>query len=157
MLDPPVYSWVLELNLSFSLVGLTRIALKDFTFSDGTTIPRGTTVCVPRSVPHLNDKVYEDPLKFDGFRFSKMLESSTKTNVGIISSSLDHLPFGLGRHICPGRYFAACELKLILAHVVMTYDVKLEIEGVRPQDMWFMDNCVPNPNANVLFRKRADM
>ena len=84
------------------------------------------------------------------------MESSTK-KVGIVSSSLDHLPFGHGRYACPGRYFAACELKLMLAHTVMTYDVKMEIEGVRPQDMWFMDTCVPNSNANVLFRKRANM
>ena len=74
----------------------------------------------------------------------------------MVSSSQDHFPFGHGRHICPGRYFAACVLKLMLAHTVMTYDVKLEIEGVRPQDIWFMDTCVPNPNANVLFRKRAN-
>ena len=144
------------LELNFSLALLTRIALKDFTFSDGTTIPRGTTVCVSRNT-YFNDKVYEDPLRFDGFRFSKMLESSTKKKVGIITSSRDHFPFGLGRHICPGRYFAACVLKLILAHIVMTYDVKMEIEGVRPPDTWFLETCVPNPNANVLFRKRANM
>ena len=152
---PPSPSQISELKIS--LVALARVALKDFTFSDGTTIPRGTTVCIPRSVAHFNDKVYEDPSKFDGFRFSKMLERSTKKKVGIVSSNQDHLPFGLGRHICPGRYFAACELKLMLAHTVVTYDVKLEIEGVRPEDMWFMDTSVPNPNANVLFRKRANM
>ena len=105
---------------------------------------------------HFNDKVYEDPLKFDGFRFSKMREGlGSAKNVGMVTSSPDHLSFGHGRHVCPGRYFAACELKLMLAHVVMTYDVKLEKEGVRPPDMWVMDLCVPNPYAEVLFRKRA--
>jgi cytochrome P450 len=134
----------------------TRVALKDFTFSDGTTVPRGTTLSVSTHDVNFNDKVYEDPLRFDGFRFSKMREGSAK-KVGMVSSSQDHLAFGLGRHICPGRYFAACELKLMLAHIVMTYDVKLEVEGVRPADMWVMTSCVPNPNANVLFRKRANV
>ena len=109
---------------------------------------------------HFNDKVYEDPLRFDGFRFSKMIEglgSAKSKKVGMVSSSPDHIPFGHGRHVCPGRYFAACELKLMFAHIVMTYDVKLENEGVRPPDMWVMDSCVPNPNANVLFRKRASI
>ena len=41
----------------------------------------------------------------------------------------------------------------MLAHIVMTYDVKLEIEGVRPPDMWIMNSCVPKPNVNVLFRQ----
>jgi hypothetical protein len=43
----------------------------------------------------------------------------------------------------------------MLAHIVTTYDVKLEVEGVRPPDMWVMISCVPNPNARVLFRKRT--
>jgi cytochrome P450 len=85
-----------------------------------------------------------------------MREGSAK-KVGMVSSGPDHIPFGHGRHICPGRHFAACELKLMFAHIVTTYDVKLEIEGVRPPDMWVMNACVPNPNANVLFRKRANV
>jgi cytochrome P450 len=132
--------------------------MKNFTFSDGTTIPQGTFVSVSAHNVHFNDKVYEDPLKFDGFRFSKMREGpGSAKKVGMVSSSPDHLPFGHGRHVCPGRYFAACELKLMFAHIVTTYDVKLEIEGVRPPDMWVMASCVPNPNANVLFRKRANI
>jgi cytochrome P450 len=134
---------------------LTRVAVNDFTFSDGTTIPRGSTISVSTHNVHFNDKVYEDPLRFDGFRFSKIMEVSAK-KVGMVLSNQDHLSFGRGRHLCPGRYLAACELKLMLAHIVMTYDVKLEAEGVRPPDMWVMTSCVPNPKANVLFRKRAN-
>ena len=145
-----------DLTTKFFLVLITRVAVNDFTFSDGTTIPRGTSVSVSAHNAHYNDKIYEDPLRFDGFRFSKMREGSAK-KVGMVSSSQDHLSFGHGRHVCPGRYFAACELKLMFAHIVMTYDVKLEIEGVRPPDMWVMTSCVPNPNANVLFRKRANI
>ena len=147
------------------------MAVNDFTFSDGTTIPRGSTISVSAHNVHYNDKVYKDPLKFDGFRFFKMMMnkeeeeeeekggggSAKKKKIGMVSSSQDHLSFGHGRHVCPGRYFAACELKLMLAHVVTTYDVKLEVEGVRPADMWVMTSCVPNQKANVLFRKRANV
>ncbi|KAF8816993.1 cytochrome P450 [Phlegmacium glaucopus] len=135
---------------------MSRVAVNDFTFSDGTTIPRGTTIAVSSHNAQFSDKVYEDPLRFDGFRFSRMRLEDSGKKVGMITSSPDHLSFGHGRHICPGRHFAACEIKLIFAHIVMTYDVKLEIEGVRPPDMWIMAACVPNPNANVLFRKRTD-
>ena len=145
-----------DLTTNFLLVPFTRLAVNDFTFSDGTAIPRGALVSVSSPTVHLNDKVYEDPLKFDGFRFSKMREGSAK-RVGMVSSNPDHLSFGQGRHMCPGRHLAACELKLMFAHIVTTYDVKLEIEGVRPPDMWVMASCVPNPKANVLFRKRANI
>ena len=132
--------------------------MKDFTFSDGTTIPRGTLVSASSHNVHFDDKVYEDPLRFDGFRFSKMREASEKkVGVGMVSSSPVHLPFGHGRHVCPGRYFAAYELKLLFAHILMTYDVKLEIEGVRPPDVWVATTCVPNPKAKVLIRKRANI
>ena len=145
-----------DLISEFFLVLISRVAVNDFIFSDGTTIPRGTSVAVSAHTAHFNDKVYEDPLKFDGFRFSKLRESSSKKALGMVSSSQDHLSFGHGRHVCPGRYFAACELKLMFAHIVTTYDVKLEVEGVRPPDMWFAVACVPDPNTNVLFRKRTN-
>ena len=148
--------FLVDFATNFLLVLLSRVAVDDFTFSDGTTIPRGTFVSVSTDNAHLNHKVYEDPLKFDGFRFSKMRDGSAK-NAEMVSSSPDHIPFGLGRHVCPGRYFAACELKLMLAHIITTYDVKLETEGVRPPDKWIMASRVPNPNANVLFRKRANV
>jgi len=142
---------------SLGNLAITRVAINDFTFSDGTTIPRGSTISVSAHDVHFNDKVYEDPLKFDGFRSYKMIREGSGKKVGMVSSSQDHLSFGHGRHVCPGRYFAACELKLMLAHVVTTYDVKLEVEGVRPADMWVMTSCVPNVKANVLFRKRANI
>jgi Cytochrome P450 len=54
----------------------------------------------------------------------------------------------------PGRFFAAIELKAMMAHLVLNYDVKLENEGVRPPDIWLGGYCIPNQKANVLFRKR---
>jgi cytochrome P450 len=70
---------------------------------------------------------------------------------------VDYLPFGHGRHACPGRFFAATELKGMLAHV-MNYDVKLDesANGVRPLNMHFGFSRVPNTKAKVYFRKRSD-
>ena len=56
----------------------------------------------------------------------------------------------------PGRYFAAVELKAMLAHVLVTYDVKLAKEGVRPPDTWLASVCLPSRTAKVSFRKRLD-
>ncbi|KAF8959647.1 cytochrome P450 [Flammula alnicola] len=135
---------------------MPRVAVNDFTFSDGTTVPRGTTVGIAIQTPHTDEKVYENPMKFDGFRFVKMKErDGAEKKFDMVSTSCESLAFGHGRHACPGRYFATCELKLMLAHTVVTYDVKLETEGARPADMWVATACIPNPNAEVLFRRRA--
>ena len=142
-------------KVDFLSVAMQRVTVKDHTFIDGTSVPRGTTIAVALDSVHLNDKIYPDPLKFDPFRFVKLKEEDTTgRKFDIVTTSNDSLAFGHGRHACPGRYFASCELKLMLAHVVMTYDVKLENEGARPKDLWFVTSCVPNPNARVLFRKR---
>jgi hypothetical protein len=57
-------------------------------------------------------------------------------------------------HFSPGRWFAATELKTMLAHLVMTYDVKLKDEGRRPANQWIGASFIPNLSAKVLFRKR---
>jgi cytochrome P450 len=140
---------------SFS-VAMKRVAVTDHTFSDGTTVPRGTTVGIALDSVHLNENIYPDALKFDPFRFVKLKEQDdTGRRFDLVTTGVDSLGFGHGRHACPGRYFAACELKLMLAHVVMNYDVKLENEGVRPKDMWLVTSCVPNPDTKVLFRRRV--
>jgi len=135
---------------------MQRITVQDHTFSDGTTVPRGTTVAVASRNAHLDENIYPDALNFDPFRFVKFKEQETTgRRFDMVTTSIDSLAFGHGRHACPGRYIAAYELKLMLAHVVMTYDVKLENDGVRPEDKWVVDLCLPNPNAKVHFRRRV--
>lgn len=56
----------------------------------------------------------------------------------------------------PGRFFAANELKAMLAYIVVNYDVKFEDEGVRPPNMWLGLTILPDPTATVLFRKREN-
>ncbi|KAJ3504346.1 hypothetical protein NLJ89_g7978 [Agrocybe chaxingu] len=136
---------------------IQRVLVKDHLFSDGTLLPKGTTISVAAPSAHLNGEKYEDPLRFDAFRYVKMRErgDAAERKFDMVSSNIDSLGFGLGRHICPGRFFAASELKMMLAHIVVTYDVKLQQEGVRPPDLWVSSACIPNPGVQVLFRKRV--
>jgi len=140
---------------SFS-VGMPRVTVNDHNFSDGTTVPRGTVVFTAIDSIHLNEKIYANALKFDPFRFIKLKDQdNTGRRFDMVTTGVDSLAFGHGRHACPGRHFAACELKLMLAHMVMNYDVKVENEGVRPPDKWIMSACIPNPNAKLLFRRNV--
>ena len=143
------------------LVMMNRVVLRDdYAFSDGTKIPVGTNLSVSVSHIHLNPDNYEDPLKFDGFRFCKMKDTAEAAGFSdkkfdIVTTGLQHLAFGHGRHVCPGRFFAATQLKMMLAYVVTTYDLKL-VDGVRPQDVFIMHTCLPNPTAEILFRRRGE-
>ena len=55
-----------------------------------------------------------------------------------------------------GRFFAANKIKSMLAHVVTTYDVKLEDGATCPQSFRFGTSTSPDPRAKVLFRRRVD-
>jgi cytochrome P450 len=136
---------------------LTRKALKDFTFSDGTFIPKGTTIVAATRSIHLDGAFYENPHTFEPFRFADLRKGN---NEGVkhqfVSTTAEYLAFGHGRHACPGRFFAANELKIMLAHIVATYDVALADGGTRPQSLRFATSVVPDPRAKVMFRRRVD-
>jgi hypothetical protein len=55
----------------------------------------------------------------------------------------------------PGRFFAANELKTMLAHILLNYDVKFEDGAGFPPHKYFGVSCVPQ-KVNLLFRKRDD-
>ncbi|KAH9066645.1 cytochrome P450 [Lactarius vividus] len=134
---------------------ICRIALRPFTFSNGVTVPAGTLVAVPSAAAHMDREIYPDPEEFDGFRFARLRERDGVTVAGQLatSTSAEYLTFGYGRHACPGRFFAVNEVKALLAHVVVTYDIKFEEGKQAPRG--FIVNSIRIPGkANAMFRKR---
>jgi hypothetical protein len=157
-------------------VSLIRKALKPFVFSDGTCIPAGSRLlCAAGPIQNDND-YYADPTVFNGFRFVVDGSVSGPLRKTLASTGASYLPFGYGKHAwcvqsllldpkrrpllintnqSPGRFFAASQLKLILAHVLLTYDVKHEVEGIRPPNHWIVRTRLPNLSAKLMFRRRA--
>ncbi|KAF9237106.1 cytochrome P450 [Melanogaster broomeanus] len=136
-------------------VGMSRKAMKDATFSDGTVIPKGTIVTFAAAATYHDNEHYENADMFDPFRFANMRdEDGEGVKHQFVSTGPEYMPFGYGRHACPGRFFAADELKSMLAHVVVSFDIKLE-DGIRPQSLRIGNAISANPRAKVLFRKRA--
>ena len=43
----------------------------------------------------------------------------------------------------------------MLAHIVVTYDVKLVDNAPRPRTMYFEMTLIPDPSAKVMFRRRV--
>ena len=56
----------------------------------------------------------------------------------------------------PGRFFAANELKAMLAYIVLNYDLKIDGDGPRPANIYYATGVIPAINGQVLFRKRTD-
>ncbi|KAJ7154091.1 cytochrome P450, partial [Mycena filopes] len=164
-----------RLNGSGPIALFRKVVAKDgFTFSDGTNVPYGAFLSVPGSTVHYDQANYENADTFDGFRFSRARElqhgakAAAKAedldreeegsffNRHMVSTAPDHVVFGHGRHACPGRFFAATELKAMLAHILINYDVRAETEGVRPPDMVFGMIRMPAPKGRIWMRRRSD-
>jgi cytochrome P450 len=142
-------------RMGISTLNIQRRIMKDFTFSNGVTVPAGVNVVTAAEAVHFDEANYIEPDAFDGFRFSNIRdEDGEGTKHQTVSLTPDFVVFGTGRHACPGRFFAVNELKTMLAHVLLNYDVKLA-DGKRPENIWYQAQSTPNPFANVLFRKRA--
>ena len=135
------------------IVNVARLALQDYTFSDGTFIPAGATVGIPTEAVHTDPTNYENPTEFDGFRFSSLPDAENLRNQ-MVSGSTTFYSFGQGKHLCPGRFFAANEIKCLLAHLLVTYDMKMKEEGVVPTHMYVATSIVPDEKAEICFRKR---
>lgn len=142
-----------ERNNGMGAVISDRKVLKDFTFSDGTTVPAGSTVGIPRWALHHDERYYEDPNEFKPWRSFQMREDEGGVKHQMITPTSTYVMFGCGRHACPGRFFAVNELKMLFTHVLLNYDVKFE-DGRMPEPQWFGVSCSPNRDAEVMFRKR---
>ncbi|EJD49223.1 cytochrome P450, partial [Auricularia subglabra TFB-10046 SS5] len=136
-------------------VVMDRKAMQDYTFSDGTAVRKGETVCVPAHATHLDDAVYPRAATFNGFRFYDAEEhEGLYLPNRLIATSTEFLAFGMGKHACPGRFWAATEMKAMLAYMLVHYDVKMERDGVIPAGTYLGGALVPDTSARVLFRKR---
>ena len=84
------------------LVVMSRKAMKDFTFSDGTIIPKGASVAAIAGPVNMDEEIYEDPLTFKPFRFSEACEGADSTREAtknqFVTTSLENLLFGHGKH-----------------------------------------------------------
>lgn len=78
---------------------MTRLALKDFTFSDGKHITKGSFVSASNTVAHFDEKAYEDPYKFNPFRFATIREEEGQgTTNQFVATNSKYIAFGHGRH-----------------------------------------------------------
>ncbi|TFK66494.1 cytochrome P450 [Pluteus cervinus] len=137
-----------------NMIALLRRAVKDYTFSDGTTIPAGQYVCATAHMIHTDQDNYSNPEKFEGFRFADLRDGDRESSRHQATSvGLDYLIFGGGYHTCPGRFSAVLLMKTMLCHILLNYDVKV-VEGSPPKTWSLGVLVMPDHNAHVLFRRR---
>ncbi|KAK7978156.1 hypothetical protein PG988_005646 [Apiospora saccharicola] len=147
-------------------VGPLRIvnAREGVTTPSGVQIPKGYQVGIPAYQVHMDPSIWgEDVEEFRPFRFlaNTRNPNEEETNDASqpdrprqpwITTSQEYLSFGGGRNSCPGRFFAAAELKLLLAHILLNYD--FEFQEQRLPNQWFGTNHLPPKKATIRVKRR---
>lgn len=100
---------------------------------------------------------------FDAWRYKKLREQQEGKGNAYqhVTPSSDHLGFGLGPHACPGRFFASNELKIVLAHLLLKFDMKLTNDGAGSLgdgviQETFEGSAMVGADSKVLMRRRQE-
>ncbi|KAK5310325.1 hypothetical protein LTR93_012057 [Exophiala xenobiotica] len=136
-----------------------RYVQRDIKLSDGALIPAGTLIKFPTTAMHFDPENISDPEKFDGFRFSKTRDAAGVQGAGhqfagVAKSSMN---FGYGKHACPGRFFAAMEIKMILVALLLRYDIRIVGEGGKRYPNLVTETAIqPDPTRKIGIKRIAD-
>lgn len=126
---------------------------------DGFHIPQGVRVAVPNHFIQRDPDIYHEAERYNALRYGASAEvdkaevylQQKQNSLSMPSDSF--LAWGHGRHACPGRFFAAHLMKIMLAHVLVTYDV--EAKGPKPKGI--ARNEFPIPSLTATFDVKLRM
>lgn len=104
----------------------------------------------------LDENTYPDPLRWDPYRYIRLREAGEENKAHLVSASPQHFGFGHGIHACPGRFFAANEIKIALAHILLKYDWKLADGSEDPQNMCLGSNYMLPYGVKFQVRRRQE-
>ncbi|KAL7759464.1 hypothetical protein ACKLNR_009554 [Fusarium oxysporum f. sp. zingiberi] len=138
-----------------------KVMIDDFKTEDGHHVPKGSIISFMGHPAQTDNELYEDGLKYDPFRFSRVRETAANRDekappVTFVTTSPEFLTFGHGKHACPGRFLIDFEMKMILAYALRNYDIKFadEYEGKRPPNYWIAEANNPPSGVQIMVKRR---
>ncbi|CAG8808979.1 20496_t:CDS:10, partial [Gigaspora margarita] len=114
--------------------GLPHTLVSDsYTFSNGTTIPKGRDVYLYMKDTAFNNRFFGETSNdfqpnrhITSYRDGKIIHSpATRVDKSFIT-------FGGGKHACPGRVFAVTEIKMCLHKLILRYKIRTESGKIEP-------------------------
>lgn len=117
---------------------------------------KGDRVCLAPWLTHHDPEIFEDPARyrFDRFFAAGEVKQFYKRGERV---GFALMPFGAGRSMCPGRFFAIAEIKLLVALMLSRFELELE-PGAWPQlDLSRVGLGIypPKTELNVRLRRRG--
>lgn len=142
---------------------MNRIVTQDYEFKcSGLKLPKGTMIMAPAAAIATDPDTFPDANTFDGHRYARMREERKDSASSLVlgMSTIDSLGFGLGNQACPGRFLAVNNLKLMLAKLLLGWDLTIagddgrEYTGPPPPVEYNDFSVVPPRGFSMILRKR---
>jgi cytochrome P450 len=97
----------------------------------GIQVPAGQIVMCLMRPPALDERHFPDPQAFDPARW---LDASAKSAA---SAKRVAMPFGAGPRLCPGRYLAMLEMKMVIAMLIAGFELESvgTADGGEPREL----------------------
>ncbi|EUC40519.1 hypothetical protein COCMIDRAFT_41156 [Bipolaris oryzae ATCC 44560] len=129
-----------------------------FVMSDGTHLPSKTIISVANEAISQDPSIFPSPGTFDPYRYynQRKIGSEHVNRHQAVTVTSTSLTFGYGKHVCPGRFFAVHEMKLILANLLMQFDVKMNKDDTgRIPNIDISYNTMPDVTKTLLVKRRT--
>jgi cytochrome P450 len=94
-------------------------AVQDVVVGD-VAVPRGTFVACIMRPAGMDAGRFDDP---QAFRPSRWMKGGHAEGEGMMGAKRVVMPFGGGPRVCPGRYLALAEIKMVMAMLLANFDV----------------------------------
>ncbi|KAJ3045936.1 hypothetical protein HDV00_006202 [Rhizophlyctis rosea] len=141
-----------SLRLSVSVFASSRRAMQDVEFADGVKVPEGRMVFLAGYDIHRNPERYPDPDTFNPSHQAGKIATTPDRNFVL---------FGMGKHTCPGRFFAVLEMKAAIAALLRKYEFYVVKDDVslercdRPPHMPKPDEMYITEDRPIAFYARS--
>jgi len=100
-----------------------------------------------------NEEFYgQDAESFKPFRF--LSNDKSDKQLSSTKPSRKYVVFGLGRHACPGRFFAVVEMKILIHKILLGYKIKTK-SGILPKKVLMGPIAFPSKES-LIFEKRKE-
>lgn len=143
-------------------MALFRRVQKPLKLSIGPELPPGTLICVDKYHFTKSQTEYKDVDEMDPLRFYKMRQKPGHEEMHQFSMpGPNNTLWGNGTQACPGRIFATITMKVVLAHLLTHYDIRLlrVLGDVCKPKCKSMPNgsSSPDTNAKIMIRERQSL
>ncbi|EGD98143.1 hypothetical protein TESG_05529 [Trichophyton tonsurans CBS 112818] len=134
------------------IVSAPRTVMVPYTMEDGCHIPAGNWIAIPQLALMRDDKIWPNGKEFQGFRF---VDEQGDASESRFTHPSHEFPFwGSIKHACPARFYVSVVIKMVLSHLLLDYEFKLE-NPTAASFLTFGKVRVPSPFMTLLVRKRS--